>query len=126
MHRRKYHAFSTHLVNYHCLCDQPKRRTSGVIVKALQGRLWTPFVSTAVAYGHTHPLAYGGSVAHQRYRPLKIGQLLAEVVLPRLSQDSNTLRTFVTESEGIPDVEFVLVNMGSCGAESSKEGPAQT
>ena len=45
-----------------------------------------------------------GSVSHQRYRPLKIGQLLAEVLLPRLSQDSNTLRTFVTESEGMPDV----------------------
>ena len=49
-----------------------------------------------------------------------------QVLLTRLSQDSNTLRTFVTESEGMPDVEFVLVNMGSCGAESSKEGPAQT
>ena len=80
MHRRKYHAFSTHLVTYHCLFDQPKGRKSGWIFKALQGRLWTPFLITPVRQGHTNQSAYRGSVSHQRYRPLKIGQLLEEVL----------------------------------------------
>jgi len=58
MNRRKYHALSTHLVKYHFLFDQPKRRKSGLIFKALQGRLWTPFVITYVAEGHVNQLAY--------------------------------------------------------------------
>jgi len=53
---------------------------SGLIFKALHGRLRTPFLITSVAQGHTNQLAYWGGVSHQRYRPLKIGQLLAEVL----------------------------------------------
>jgi hypothetical protein len=49
MHRRKYNALSTHLVKYHSLFDQPKRRKSGWIFKALQGRLWIRFLITSVA-----------------------------------------------------------------------------
>jgi hypothetical protein len=58
MNRRKYNALSTHLVKSHFLFDQPKRRTSELILKALQGRLWTPFVITSVAQGHANQLAY--------------------------------------------------------------------
>src|SRR5580765_6588606 len=83
MNRRKYNTLSTHLVEYHFLFDQPKHRKLGLIFKALQGRLWTPFLITAVAQGHVNPLVYGGSVSHQHYRPLTIGQLLAEVLLQR-------------------------------------------
>jgi hypothetical protein len=39
------------------LFDQPKRRKSGLILKALQGRLWIPFLITSVARGHTNQLA---------------------------------------------------------------------
>ena len=49
MDPRKYNALSTHPVKYHILFDQPKRRKSGLIFKALQGRLWTPFLITSVA-----------------------------------------------------------------------------
>jgi len=58
MDRRKYNAFSTHLVKYHFLFDQPKRRKLGWIFKALQGRLWTPFLITSVTQGHTNQWAY--------------------------------------------------------------------
>jgi hypothetical protein len=58
MNRRTYKAFSTPLVTCHCLFDQPQRRKSGLLFKALPGRLWTPFVITAVAEHHTHQLAY--------------------------------------------------------------------
>jgi hypothetical protein len=54
MNRRKYNALSTHLVKYHFLFDQPKRRKSGLILKALQGPLWIPFLITSVAQGHTN------------------------------------------------------------------------
>jgi hypothetical protein len=52
MNRRKPNTFSTHLVKYHILFDQRKRRTSGWIFQALQGRWWTSFWITAVASGH--------------------------------------------------------------------------
>jgi hypothetical protein len=58
MNRRKYNALSTHLVKYHFLFDQPKRRKSGLILKALQGRLCAPFLITSVAQGHANQLAY--------------------------------------------------------------------
>jgi hypothetical protein len=58
MNRLKYNALSTHLVKYHFLFDQPKRRKSGLIFKALQGRLWTPFLIASVAQDHANPLAY--------------------------------------------------------------------
>jgi len=58
MKRRKYHALSTHLVKYHFLFNQPKRRKSGLILKVLQGRLWPPFLIISVAEGHTHHSAY--------------------------------------------------------------------
>ena len=86
MNRRKYNTLSTHLVKDHFLFDQPKHRKLGLIFKALQGRLWTPFLITSVAQGHIYQLVYGGSVSHQHYRPLKIGQLLAEVLLPHSLQ----------------------------------------
>jgi hypothetical protein len=40
------------------LLDQPKRRKSGLILQALQGRLCTPFLITSVAEGYTNQLAY--------------------------------------------------------------------
>ncbi len=42
-------------------------------------------------------------------------------LLARLSQDSNILRTFATDDEGIHDVEFSLAHALSCDAESHKE-----
>jgi hypothetical protein len=58
MNRRKYNELSTRLVKYRFLFDQPKRRKSGLIFKALPGRLWTPFLITSVAQRYTNQLAY--------------------------------------------------------------------
>lgn len=41
--------------------------------------------------------------------------------LVQLSQDSNILRTFITDGEGMHDVNFVVVNACSFGTESGKE-----
>jgi hypothetical protein len=58
MHRRTYHGFSTPLVTYHGLVEQPKRRKSRGIFKALLAQWWMPVVITAVAQGYTHQLVY--------------------------------------------------------------------
>jgi hypothetical protein len=42
-------ALSALVISKDFLFDQPKRRKSGLILKALQGRLWTPFLITSVA-----------------------------------------------------------------------------
>jgi hypothetical protein len=44
----KFNVLSIHPVKYRFLFDQAKSRKSGLILKALQGRLWTPFLITSV------------------------------------------------------------------------------
>jgi len=54
MNRRKYNALSTYLIKYCFLFDQPQHQKSRLILKALHGRLWTPFLTTSVAQGQTN------------------------------------------------------------------------
>jgi len=58
---------------------------------------------------------FGHSACRRNIFPLPFS------LLARLSQDSNILRTFVIDGEGLHDVSFILVHALSCDAESGKE-----
>ena len=79
--------------------------------------------STPPPQSATAPLSHTRLIVLTKMDHASLG---LRVLLTRLSQDSNTVRTFLTESEGRHDVECVLVHGCSFGAERSKEGPAHT
>ena len=85
----------------------------GYLLRRRTGRTWEYAIRWRGIQGFDHRVGHfwPRSMLAQHF-PLSFS------LLARFSHDFNIIRTFVTDGEGMPGVEFVLMHAWSCGTES--------